>query len=326
MKAPRRDKPDMLISALVCTRNRPADAERAVRSLLASHGVDLELVVVDQSDDDETRRRLAALGDARVRLVRATPAGKPSALNKGLEVVASSIVVITDDDCEVPPGWVAGMARELQARPHVGLVFSNVVAASYDRRRGYVPTYERRRDREVHSIWGTCAGRGLGAAMAVRRDAVRALGGFDEAVGPGARFRSADDWDLELRLLLSGWHIYESADLWVVHHGFRSFADGRRHSHANWYGMGAVCAKPVRAGHPTAVGLGVWELVAHAAAPAVADLLSLRRPHGLGRIPAFCRGFFRGLTTDVDRAHLLYREASGVGHPVAVEAEGHALR
>jgi GT2 family glycosyltransferase len=315
MKASRRDKPDMLISALVCTRNRPADAERAVRSLLASHGVDLELVVVDQSDDEETRRRLAALGDARVRLVRATAAGKPFALNKGLEVVASSIVVITDDDCEVPPGWVAGMARELQARPHVGLVFSNVVAASYDRRRGYVPTYERRRDREVHSIWGTCAGRGLGAAMAVRRDAVRTLGGFDEAVGPGARFRSADDWDLELRLLLCGWHIYESADLWVVHHGFRSFADGRGHSHANWYGMGAVCAKPVRAGHPTAVGLGVWELVAHAAAPAVADLLSLRRPHGLGRIPAFCRGFFRGLTTDVDRAHLLYREASGVGAP-----------
>jgi hypothetical protein len=143
--------------------------------------------------------------------------------------------------------------------------------------------------------------------MAVRREVVRDIGGFDEMIGPGAPFRSADDWDLELRLLLHGWHVYESADLTVLHHGFRTFTEGRHHARANWYGMGAVCAKPVRAGHPTAVGLGLWELVVHAAAPAAADLLALRRPRGLGRILALSRGFGRGLITGVDRDRLLYR-------------------
>jgi hypothetical protein len=32
----------------------------------------------------------------------------------------------------------------------------------------------------------------------------------------------------------------------------------------------------------------------------------LRRPRGLGRIPAFCQGFVGGLTTHVDRANLRY--------------------
>jgi hypothetical protein len=83
--------------------------------------------------------------------------------------------------------------------------------------------------------------------------------------------------------------------------------------------MGALCAEPVRAGHPTAVGLGLWQLVAHAAAPAAADILSLRRPRGLGRIPAFSRGFIRGLTTTVDRGPLLCRNGSDGGHRVAMD-------
>jgi hypothetical protein len=94
--------------------------------------------------------------------------------------------------------------------------------------------------------------------------------------------------------------------LWVLHHGFRTYADGRDHSRRNWYGMGAVVAKPVRAGHPQAVGLAVWQVLANAAAPAIVDVLHLRRPRGLGRISAFSRGFTRGLMTHVDPIELKY--------------------
>jgi glycosyltransferase involved in cell wall biosynthesis len=296
-----------VISVLVCTRDRPTDAKRAVRSLLASRDVDLEVVVVDQSEGHDTQCRLAALDDPRVRIVRTTGGGKPSAMNEGLRRARSSVVVVTDDDCEAPPDWVAGMTAALQARPDVALVFSNVIAAPHDRQLGYVPTYERRRDRMVRSVWATCTGRGLGAAMALRRDVVLALGGFDESIGPGARFGSGDDWDLELRLLLKGWHVYERADLCVRHYGFRTYAEGRDHSRRNWYGMGAVCAKPLRAGHPAALGLALWQLAANAGRPAAVDILHLHRPHGLGRIPAFSRGFLRGLTTSIDRTTLTYR-------------------
>jgi hypothetical protein len=133
-----------------------------------------------------------------------------------------------------------------------------------------------------------------------------ALGGFDDAIGPGARFKSGDDWDIELRLLMKGWQVYETANLWVLHHGFRTFADGRDHSRRNWYGMGAVVAKPLHAGHFEAVGIALWQVVANAAAPALVDLFHFRRPRGLGRIPAFCRGFATGLRTHVNCAELKY--------------------
>jgi GT2 family glycosyltransferase len=294
------------VSVLICTCDRPDGIERAVRAVLASDTVEIELVVVDQSGGRETEERLAALVDGRVKYVRGASGGKPVALNQGLLVAQGPIVVVTDDDCEPPPGWVAGMAQIMEAWPHVGLVFSNVVPPPYDRRLGYVPTYERATDRVVRSIGATCWGRGLGAGMALRRDVVLAIGGFDDSIGPGARFKSGDDWDLELRLLLKGWHVYESASLWVLHHGFRGFADGRDHSRRNWYGMGAVVAKLVRAGHLQAIGLAVWQLLANAAAPAIVDVLHLRRPRGLGRMSAFCRGFAHGLMTPVDRADLKY--------------------
>ena len=310
------------VSVLVCTRDRPDGIERAVRAVLASEAVELELIVVDQSDGPATAQRLAALADDRVRYVRHPAGGKPAALNLGLQLARGSIVVVTDDDCEPPAGWVAGMARILTAWPHVGLVFSNVVSPPYDHRLGYVPTYERTTDRIVRSIGATCRGRGLGAGMAMRRDVVLALGGVDDAIGPGARFQSGDDWDLELRLLLKGWEVYETAELWVLHHGFRSYADGRAHARSNWYGMGAVVAKPVRAGHVGAVGLALWQLWANVALPALADVAHLRRPRGLGRIPAFCRGFAGGLSTHVDRANLRYRipgdalRGAGAGEPL----------
>ena len=52
--------------------------------------------------------------------------------------------------------------------------------------------------------------------------------------------------------------------------------------------------------------MALWQLTVNAAAPAVVDVLHLRRPRGLGRILAFCRGFGQGLRTPVDRTSLKY--------------------
>jgi glycosyltransferase involved in cell wall biosynthesis len=144
----------MVITAVVCTRDRPDSTARAVRSLLQSRDVELKVIVVDQSDDDATVCRLMALRDSRVKTVRTAKIGKPSAFNTGLRMAASPLVVITDDDCEVPPDWVAGMAAAFAGRPDVAMVFSNVVAADYDRHLGYVPTYERGEDRRVGAASG----------------------------------------------------------------------------------------------------------------------------------------------------------------------------
>jgi glycosyltransferase involved in cell wall biosynthesis len=295
------------VSAIVCTRNRAEPIAKAVRSLLESEDQSIELIVVDQSDGDDTVAALAPMAaDPRLRYVRSTTRGKGAALNEALKLAKGTIVVCTDDDCSAEPGWVSKMARELESQPSAAIAFCRVVAVEHDENLGYVPQYEVKRTRLLRSILEARAGIGLGAAMALRRDFVREMGGFDESFGPGARFPSADEWDISMRALLTGRHVYETPSLAVLHDGFRTFDQGRAHASRDWVALGAVCAKPVRAGHLRALVVGVWFLSARALWPPMQDVLRLRKPRGLRRILSFLRGFGEGMLTHVDHDTLLF--------------------
>jgi hypothetical protein len=267
---------------------------------MASQGVDLDLIVIDQSDGPDTGQLLTALSESRLRYVHSATRGVGAGLDEGLRLARSPYVIRTDDDCEVPANWAADMAAILDQDPRAALVYCNVVAEPYDRSAGYVPTYERRQSRTLRSPLATCRGRGLGAGIGYRRDAVLSVGGFDTFMGPGSKFPSADDTDIELRVLLKGWHVVDTAEVAVVHHGFRTFVDGRDHAIRDWIALGACLGKLTRTMHPSALVLAAWEFSAHAVMPPVIDVVHLRKPRGLQRIVSFCRGFAKGLTTPVD--------------------------
>ena len=134
-----------IVSVLVCTSNRPDSLLRTVRSLLASDGAHFELLVVDQSDGPESEQALAAFtSDPRLRYVRSRAQGKGAALNEGLRLAGGDFVALTDDDCEAPPDWAAGMALALEEQPTAAIVFCNVTAGPHDRTAGQ---YSRRASR-----------------------------------------------------------------------------------------------------------------------------------------------------------------------------------
>jgi GT2 family glycosyltransferase len=306
---PQGDPSAELVTVLICTRNRPASLECAVRSLLASRGVDLELIVIDQSNGDESRDLLELLPHTgQLRYHRSVTTGLGNALGEGIERARSRYIVRTDDDCEASADWVAGMVDELKRRPTVGVVFSSVVAAPYDRTTGYIPECRYAHSQIVRSMGATSRWRGLGSGMAFRREAVMQIGGFDPALGPGSRFQASEDWDLELRLVAKGWSAYHAANLEIVHHGYRSFEQGREHASRDWLGIWAMFGKFVRGGYPAALVLGTREFVLNALLPPVRDLLHLRFPKGFARIRAFCRGFASGLTTRIDRQTMRFVE------------------
>lgn len=297
-----------IVSALVCTRNRAGAVLDSINSLLLGGDREIEVLVIDQSDGRETEQALAPLlADPRLRYHRSATRGKGAALNEGLRIARGEVLVCTDDDCVAPPGWVAGMAEVLEQQPTAAIAYCNVVAPPYDHQAGYIPAYERTENRLLRTIEATLAGHGLGAGMALRRQVILDFGGFDESLGPGSRFASGDDWDLTARALLRGWHVYETADLAVTHYGFRTFAEGRQHARRDWIAIGAVCAKPLRAGHWRAVVVPIWEFSVNALWPPLSDLLHGRRPSGAARIFGFLLGFMDGLRTPVDRRTLIFQ-------------------
>jgi glycosyltransferase involved in cell wall biosynthesis len=108
-----------LISALVCTCSRDRLVANTVSSILANTHPNFELIVVDQSKDNETREALRPFTDRRLKYLKSATIGKGNALNVGLRETRGAVVAITDDDCRVPgPGsrFPSGDDRDVAIR------------------------------------------------------------------------------------------------------------------------------------------------------------------------------------------------------------------
>lgn len=303
-------EPD-LVSAVVCTRDRGDRIRSTVESILRNDHPRFELVVVDQSEHDDTHRAMASFTqDSRVRYVRSSERGLGRARNTGMDHARGGVIAFTDDDVTVPPGWLSAVVDAFRDHPRAGIVFCNVVAADHDPTAGFVPAYVREGSVEVSSLTGKCRARGIGAGLAVRREAVESIGGFDPLLGAGARFSSCEDGDVAVRLLLAGWHVYETDDVAVVHDGFRTWEEGRELTRRDWYGIGAAYSKPIRVGQFRALVVVLYEGVVRAALQPISMIARGRRPQGLKRAWYFWSGFVAGLRTSVDRSTLRFDDAS----------------
>ncbi len=294
--------------ALVCTRDRASSAVRAVRSILRSDSICSELIVVDQSDDQSTENALRPLlKDPRLRYIRSSTKGKGRALNVGLAEATGEIVAITDDDCEVGEGWPRHHLDIFAKHPQVAISFGNVLAAEHDRGKGFIPTYTSKHDRLCRNIWDKLPARGIGANMAVRREVVLELGGFDPALGPGGKFFACVDGDMTVRCLLEGYHVYESKESHVRHSGFRDWEEGRALTRGAWFGIGAAFVKPLKCGRWSALPVFLYEFLWGALWPFVWATVTFRRHKGWLRVLSFLQGALQGLRAPVDPDKILYR-------------------
>ncbi|WP_255552666.1 glycosyltransferase family 2 protein [Frankia sp. AgB1.9] len=226
------------ISVVVCTRNRPGLLTACLDGLLGLRYENFEVVVVDNAPtDDGTRVAFtAAVGtDERFRYVVEPVPGLSSARNRGLAEASGEIIAYTDDDVRVDTDWLLGIARGFARRDDVACVTGLVGSADL------ATDIEQYFDAKVS--WSTsCAPRvydmdpanapgplhpftagvfGTGANLALRTETVRALGGFDTALGAGTKTRGGEDLDIFVRILLDGHALaYEPAAL--VWHSHRS--------------------------------------------------------------------------------------------------------
>lgn len=296
---------------VIASYNRGARIVPAVASILRSEVADFELVIVDQSSDDETRRALEPfLGDQRIRYVHTEIAGTSRARNLGFELTTAPIIAITDDDCLVPPDWLSRLAAPFELHPEIGVVYCNVEPAPSEGP-GHTPQIrfpETRLIRSLHDIrpaqplW-------MGAGMAIRRTILADVEGFDEMLGPGRAFSACEDNDIGWRGLLRGWWICENADATVVHDGFRTFKELRALGIRDFYGMGGTFAKYLKTGHLRIAVMAIPLLYLVGVVAPAKDLLNGRAPRGLRRPFMLARGIFDGLRTPLDRTTCCYRKS-----------------
>jgi GT2 family glycosyltransferase len=233
-----RPMPHNHVTVVVATRNRPSHLRECLETLLSLDYGNFDVIVVDNAPDtDDTERvfELMAGTDERFRYIRLDQAGASRARNAGLAAARGPLVAFVDDDVRVDPFWLQALAQAFNEQPAVACVTGLVAAQSivgaeqlyFDSRVSWATDLEPRvyhptSDDPLHP-WA--AGRfGAGANMAFRLDAIRALGGFDENLGPGTKAKGGEDIDLFVRTLRSGGDLmYDPAALvWHVHRSKRA--------------------------------------------------------------------------------------------------------
>jgi len=98
----------------------------AVGSVLGQHGVDLEVMIIDDCSTDETARVAAALAasDPRIEVrSHARNLGHVATFNEGLAAATGEHVVVLSADDLLTPGSLARATALLEAHPNVGFAY-----------------------------------------------------------------------------------------------------------------------------------------------------------------------------------------------------------
>lgn len=245
------------LTVLIPSRERPDRLRRCLDSILASEYPEdrIAIIIVDNAPDTDATRVLikSYMGRANIRYLREDAPGSASARNCGIREVETEVVVMTDDDTLVDRHWLAAVAGAFESFPQASAVSGLLLPACLDtapqvwfeQYGGFSRGFDRRVF-DIYENWPadeplfpwTTGLFGTGNNFAFRTDAIRAIGGFDPALGNGTPALGGVDSEIMLRTILSGHTIVYEPQA-VVHHAHRpSYNALRRQLFA--YGTGMI--------------------------------------------------------------------------------------
>lgn len=203
-----------IVSVVVCTKDRPEDLLRCLKSLSKQTYPRIEIIVVDNASTRDDTRKIAE--SQRVRYEREDRKGLDFARNRGIRESSGSFIAFADDDVMVSPQWVdelvrgfsdesivcvTGLTMPAELRTEAQLLFEKYGTGGF--RRGYVSRVVDR-----FSIPPPAASAvGAGANMAFRKEIFDHIGLFDEALDCGTPTLAAGDVDMFCRILSAGYRM-----------------------------------------------------------------------------------------------------------------------
>ena len=207
----------MRFSIVIPTYNRKDLLRRCLAAATNQDYPDYEVIVVDDGSTDGTGE-MVQREFPQVRYIRQEPnRGPAAARNRGIEAATGEIIAFTDDDCEPPLDWLSELAAGFERYLEAGAVGGIQEAPKAVQQHNLLARYEQFLTRRVygvgeHPVVGRPAPGGTNN-LAVRRDLLQRLGGFDETFPVAA----GEDADLLHRLADLG-YVTVCLPLKVTHH------------------------------------------------------------------------------------------------------------
>lgn len=178
------------MSVVLPTRNRASVLGDAIENVLAQEYDPLELLVVDGGSADGTRGVIDSFDDPRLRFRRrAEPAGVSAARNRGVRETDGEFVAFLDSDDRWRTDKLRRQVATLREAGGAAALAYTAVEKPFGE-----PRTRSGASGDVEDAVRRMAVPTYTSTLLVRRDALEAFGGFDEALP------CFEDWDLCLRL------------------------------------------------------------------------------------------------------------------------------
>lgn len=212
-------------SVIIATYKRPDLIGGCLDALDRQSVAPLEVLVIDQSPDDATRRIVTErpMGPAPVRYFHSEKAGVSLARNIGIRESKGDVLAITDDDALAEPGWLGALLRAFdETSPRAGLVGGKILPLWEGPRPPWFPS-SREYLLPVFDPPGPLAPFPEGSLpmtvnLAVDRRVIERIGAFNEDVGPRTGWRiSGEDSLFSWKAIEAGFPIYYQPDAVVLH-------------------------------------------------------------------------------------------------------------
>jgi GT2 family glycosyltransferase len=196
------------MSVVVCSHNGARTLRDCLDGLRHLDYPDYEVIVIDDGSTDATA---AVAREYDVRLISTENRGLSGARNTGMEAATGEIVAYTDDDARPDPHWLTYLAAAFLRTDHAAIGGPNIAPPGDGPIADCVANAP---GGPVHVLLtDELAEHVPGCNLAIRRDRLQAIGGFDP------RYRAAgDDVDVCWRLQERGWTVGFSPAAMVWHH------------------------------------------------------------------------------------------------------------
>ncbi|HEX8057123.1 MAG TPA: glycosyltransferase [Novosphingobium sp.] len=201
--------PERFVSVLIPAFNEAKVIVDSIRRVLASDEVRIEVIVIDDGSSDGTSAVVEAAfsQEPRVRLLTLENGGKARALNEGLKLAGSDIVIALDADTQFEAETIARLARWF-VDPQVGAVAGNAKVGNRVNlvTRWQAVEYVTAQNLERRALMLFDAITVVpGAVGAWRRTALDSVGGYPTDT-------LAEDQDLTIAIQRQGWRVDYDAD------------------------------------------------------------------------------------------------------------------
>jgi GT2 family glycosyltransferase len=190
----------------------------ALAALARQTDQDFEILVVSQGEELDSTA-LSLRKSASIRMITDPGNGLSRARNLAWRATQAEWVAFVDDDCALEPDWMSTLKQILAERVKCCMIAGQVIPANTPEG-PYLPcgVVRIRGKRCRRGRWQRPLSIGGGAGIAIRRETIAALDGWDERLGTGSQlFPAGEDEDFNYRLLRAGGTVYATQALRTRH-------------------------------------------------------------------------------------------------------------